>query len=196
MKRLRLVPISAVAVSLAVGVLVFGAGNAFAAAEVTCQASGKHTVSCPKKDLHGKRGKQGKRGPRGVPGPAGPAGPAGAPGAAGGAGSGLSLNFNAFLTPNRTKELAVGNFTITAASDAFGSCVPISIRVGLASRVSVGSGGAFSFLSDNSSQSLTDGASSNMFTAVSENGASTVSGIVGSTTVGSRCLVSGYVTGV
>ncbi len=158
---------------------------------MVCQTSGKHAVSCPKKDLHGKRGKRGKRGPQGLPGPAGPAG------ATGGAGSGLTLNFNAYLTANKAKELTVGNFTITAASDAFGSCVPISLRAGGGdSRLSVGSGVAFGSLLNNTSQPLTDGSNSNMFTAVSENGASTISGIVGSVTAGGRCLVSGYVTGV
>jgi hypothetical protein len=195
LKRLRLVPVSAIAACLAVGVLGGGVSSALAArgAEVDCHATGKHVVSCPKKEIHGKRG---KRGPQGLPGPAGPAGPPGAPGLSG-AGSNLNLNFNAYLTPNRTKELEVGNFTITAASDAFGSCVPISLRAGGAdSRLSVGAGAAFGLLLNNTSAALTNGANSNMFTAVSENGVSTISGIVGSVTAGGRCLVSGYVTGL
>ena len=198
MKRLRLVPVSAVAACLLMGALIGGGGYVFARGgggpEVDCKVTGKHIVSCPKKALHGKRGKRGKRGPQGLPGPAGPPGAAGAPG---GAGSNLNLNFNAYLTPNRTKELGVGNFTITAASDALGSCVPISLRAGGAdSRLSVGAGAAFGVLLNNTSAALTNGKNSNMFTAVSENGASTISGIVGSVTAGGRCLVSGYVTGL
>jgi collagen type I alpha len=197
-KRLRLVPISAVAACLVIGAFASGGSYALAArgggAEVICKASGKHAVSCPKKELHGKRG---KRGPQGLPGPVGPAGPAGPAGAAGaGAGSGLSLNFNAYLTPNKAREIPIGNFIVTAASDALGNCVPITLRAEAASHYSVGPAVAFGPLPGNSSVGLTNGSNSNMFTAVSDNGSSTISGIVGSITVGGRCVVSGYVTGV
>lgn len=195
MKRLRGGAIVVLATA-AVVMLIGSVGSGFAArkqqGEVICKLAGKRQVSCPKKELKGKKGKRGKRGKRGPAGPPGPPGPAGSSGA----GSNLNLNFNAYLTPNKTKEITVNNFTITAASDGFGKCVPISLRVGGAdSRLSVGSGGAFAIVLNNENRALTDGANSNMFTAVTENGASTISGIVGSTTAGGVCLVSGYVTG-
>jgi hypothetical protein len=190
-KRLRWGLIVVLAAAIA-ALMASGVGSVFAARkgdDVTCKVVGKREVSCPKKELKGKKGKRGKRGPAGPPGPPGPAGSSGA-------GSNLNLNFNAYLTPNKTKEITVNNFTITAASDGFGKCVPISLRVGGAdSRLSVGSGGAFAIVLNNENRALTDGANSNMFTAVTENGASTISGIVGSTTAGGVCLVSGYVTG-
>jgi hypothetical protein len=124
----------------------------------------------------------------------GPAGPAGAPA---GAGSGLNLNFNAYLTPNKTKELTIANFTITAASNAAGNCEPIRLRAGLTdSQIAVGAGGEFVALKNNSNIDLTNGKNSNMFTAVSTNGASTMSGIVGAVSANGVCLVSGYVTGL
>lgn len=194
MKGLRwgLIVVLAAAIT---ALLASGVGSVFAAGkggDVTCKVEGKREVSCPKKELKGKKGKRGKRGKRGPAGPPGPPGPAGSSGA----GSNLNLNFNAYLTANKTKEITVNNFTITAASDASGKCVPISLRVGgTDSRLSVGSGGAFVIVLNNENRALTDGANSNMFTAVTENGASTISGIVGSTTAGGVCLVSGYVTG-
>jgi hypothetical protein len=108
----------------------------------------------------------------------------------------LSLNFNAYLTPNRTREIPVGNFVVTASSDPLGNCVPITLRAEAASHFSLGPAAAFEPLPSTSSVGLTSGNNSNMFTAVSDNGASTISGIVGAVTVGGRCVVSGYVTGV
>jgi hypothetical protein len=178
---------------LALSILVIVVGsNAFAARQpsrsVICkiQKHGKkRVVSCPQRALRGRRGPRGKMGP---------AGPTGAPG---GAGSNLNLNFNAYLTASKTKELSVGNFTITAAAQASGTCEPIRIRAGTSdSQLAIGSGGTFGFLANNTNRELTNGKSSNLFTAVSENGASTISGIVGSTTAGGVCLVSGYVTGL
>jgi len=108
----------------------------------------------------------------------------------------LNLNFNEYLTPNRTKELTIGNFTIRASSDALGNCSPIVLRAGATdSRFSHGSAGTFSILLNNTIGTVTAANTSDMFTAVSENGASTMSGIVGAVTAGGVCLVSGYVTG-
>jgi hypothetical protein len=62
--------------------------------------------------------------------------------------------------------------------------------------VSVGPGGAFASVLNNSSVAVQAGNTSNLFTAVTDNGGSTMSGVVGRVTVGGRCLVSGFVTGV
>lgn len=184
-----------VAASGLVFAIGFGENATAARGMVTCvikKQGKKRVVNCPRGQVRGARGKRGARGRPGAVGPAGPAGPAGAPA---GAGSGLNLNFNAYLTANKTKELAIGNFTITAASNGAGACEPIRLRPATGSRVAVGAGSEFSSVSANASKSLTNGKNSNMFTAVSNNGSSTMSGIVGAVTVGNVCVVSGYVTG-
>lgn len=75
----------AIVASLAlVGVVVAGAASAKGhEPEVVCKKIGKRKVSCPKKELHGKRGQPGATGPTGAQGTIGPVGPAGAPGANG-----------------------------------------------------------------------------------------------------------------
>jgi hypothetical protein len=170
-------------------------GSALAAhggsGEVVCKLTkvhGKRVVSCPRGALRGRRG------PRGRQGKTGPTGPTGA---AGGAGSNLNLNFNAYLTASKTKEITIGNFTITAAAQASGNCEPIRVRAGASdSQIAIGSSGVFGFLPNNTNKEVTTGKTTNMFSAVSENGSSTMSGIVGSAFAGGVCLVSGYVTGV
>jgi hypothetical protein len=193
MSRLRLLSILVLTAGLAVAISV---GNSASASRnsITCKLEvkhGKRVVSCPKGAL---RGKHGRRGPRGARGPAGPAGPAGA---AAGSGSGLNLNFNAYLTPNKARELTIGNFTITAASNGAGNCEPVRLRAGATdSRVAVGAGGEFIPVQNLTKIDLTNGKNSNMFTAISLNGASTMSGIVGAVSSEGVCLVSGYVTGL
>jgi hypothetical protein len=103
----------AVIASLAlVGVVVAGAASARGhEPEVVCKKIGKRKVSCPKKELHGKRGKPGASGPTGAQGATGPAGPAGIPGANG---SAIPLIFRGSApTPNET-ILSVGGLVITA----------------------------------------------------------------------------------
>lgn len=194
MNHPRLLLISVLVLGLVVGVALDGEGDAQAArGEVICKfkkVRGKKRVSCPKGQLRGKRG---ARGPAGA---AGAAGPAGAPGVSG-AGSNLNLNFNANLNANEVHQIVVGNFTVRAASGPTGACVDIILRAGNTdSRISKGPAGPFGFLPNNEATTLQAGDTSNMFTAVSDNGGSTVSGIVGRVTVGGRCLVSGYVTGI
>lgn len=194
MNRLYLLSISILALGLVAGVSLSGSDDARAArGKVTCKLKGKKgkkRVVCPKRQVRGKHGRRGRRGR------AGPAGAPGAPGASG-AGSGLTLNFNADLNANEIKQVVIGNFTIRAASGPTGSCVNIQLRAGnIDSRVSIGSKGPFSSLLNNLSTELQIGNTSDMFTAVSDSGGSTVSGIVGRVTVGGRCLVSGYVTGI
>src|SRR4029077_2646544 len=66
------------------GVVVAGAAIAKGhGPEVVCKKVGKHKVSCPKKELHGKRGKKGARGAPGATGATGAAGPVGPAGANG-----------------------------------------------------------------------------------------------------------------
>jgi hypothetical protein len=109
----------------------------------------------------------------------------------------VGLNFNANLNANEVKQIAIGNFTVRAAAGPTGSCVNIQLRAGsVDSRVSLGAGGAFAFLGNNLAVAVQTGNTSNMFTAVTDDGRSTVSGTVGRVTVGGRCLVSGFVTGV
>lgn len=203
MKRLRLVPVSAVAACLVIGAMIGGGSYVFAAGgggpEVVCKAAGKHLVICPKKELHGKRG---KRGPQGLPGPAGPPGPAGAPGTTGatgaaGAGSGLTLNFNAKLGPSGNRSVQVGRFILRAVAFSNGHCDSIELLTGLGGEaaVSVGPNGAFVPMGANSAQPILSTETSNLFTAVTADGASTISGIVGQVYSGGYCLISGYVTG-
>ncbi len=194
MTRLRTLSLLVLVACLTMGIAA-GSGAASAASHhVICKIKVLHkkrVVSCPKGPLRGKRGAKGTPGAPGTQGPAGPTGPTA------GAGSGLNLNFNAHLTPNKTKELTVNNFTVIAASNAAGACEPVRLRAGgRSSRLAVGAGGEFGFLGSNEVANLTNGKNSNMFTAVTEDGGSTMSGIVGAVTAGGVCLVSGYVTGV
>ena len=105
-------------------VAVLGAATAYGAsghrhgahAEVICKRVGKRAVSCPKRELHGRRGKRGKpgpqgptgpQGPQGEQGPAGPQGPAGAPGAPGAPGVGSPF---AFALPTNASPRPVFQF--------------------------------------------------------------------------------------
>ena len=122
----------AVVASLAlVGAVV--AGGAFAKghdAEVVCKKIGKHKVSCPKKELHGKRGKKGARGATGAPGAAGPAGPAGAPGANGVA---IPLIFRGQIPTQNTPILNLAGLLINAScgpTEAATSLTGVSVIAG------------------------------------------------------------------
>jgi hypothetical protein len=77
--RRRVWAATAVLASLVlVGAVVAGGAVAKGShSEVTCKRVGKKKLSCPKKELHGRRGDSGPTGPTGAQGPAGPAGPAG-----------------------------------------------------------------------------------------------------------------------
>lgn len=78
MSRFR--SVSLVSIGLVVGLLVTGVGVNAARSrggEVICERIGKNQVSCPKRELRGKKGRRGARGGRGPAGAAGPAGPPG-----------------------------------------------------------------------------------------------------------------------
>lgn len=180
-------------VGVIVGSVIASAGNPQVGSSAVSAPDSALVAQVSKKKKNKK--KRGPRGHQGVPGPQGPAGPAGPQGAPGPAGMGL--NFNRALTANTISEITLGNFTITASADANGNCVNIRIRANAKdSRLSVGSGGIFNSLLNNTNASVQNGDTSQMFTAVTEDGTSTMSGIVGRASVGGRCYVSGYVTGV
>jgi hypothetical protein len=94
---------------LAGAVVTGGAAAKGKEPEVVCKRIGKKKVSCPKKELHGKRGKAGPSGPAGAPGPAGPAG---APGANG---VGIPLIFRGGAPTPSVPILNVGGLSISAS---------------------------------------------------------------------------------
>jgi hypothetical protein len=104
----------AVVASLAlVGVVVAGVASAKGhEPEVVCKKIGKKKVSCPKKELHGKRGAPGPAGTQGATGPAGPGGPAGAPGANG---VSIPLIFRGQPPTPNTAILNLGGLLINAS---------------------------------------------------------------------------------
>jgi hypothetical protein len=170
--------VAAATLAAGIGAMTVSAGSQ-GASDTVAQAK----VSKAAKKKNKLRGPRGKRGPQGPPGPAGP--------------PGHGLNFNRVLTANSSSAISTGAFTITAASDANGNCVNIKLRTNHTdARLSVGSGAGFIFLKSGTDASVQSGDTSQMFTAVTENGQSTMSGIVGRVSVGGRCFVSGYVTGV
>ena len=165
MRRLQFLVVVVLTAS-ALALAFFVGGSALAArgrsAVVVCKFKvkrGKRLVICPKRGLRADAvGSPGAPGAAGLAGPAGAPGPAGPPGSTGSGSSNLNLNFNAYLTANRTKELTIGNFTITAASTSAGSCEPIRVRAGGAdSRIAVGAGQEFSFTPNNTNKAVTNG---------------------------------------
>ncbi len=102
-----------------VGAMV--AGNAMAKGkepEVVCKRVGKKKVSCPKKELHGKRGKAGAGGPSGPTGAQGPAGPAGPPGPAGANGVAIPLIFRGQIPTQNTPILNFAGLLVNASCGA------------------------------------------------------------------------------
>jgi hypothetical protein len=87
-------------------------------ATVTCKRVGKKKLSCPKKELHGRRGKQGAQGASGPQGPAGPAGqpgPAGPPGPQGASGVTIPLIFRGQIPTQNTPILNLAGLLINAS---------------------------------------------------------------------------------
>jgi hypothetical protein len=101
--------VGAVAVSGA-----FAAGHG-AKAEVVCKKVGKNKVSCPKKELHGKKGNTGATGPAGPQGPQGPAGPAGPQGKQGASGLAIPLIFRGQIPTEHTAILNQAGLLINAS---------------------------------------------------------------------------------
>lgn len=113
-KRVRLS--AAVLMSMAL-VCVVATSGAFAQAhgskaEVLCKKVGKKSISCPKKELHGKKGAPGAQGAQGAAGPAGPAGPAGAGGVT------IPLIFRGQIPTQNTPILNLAGLLVNASCGA------------------------------------------------------------------------------
>ena len=120
------------------------------------------------------------------------------PDGGGGGGGGGGLVFQSFtgtLGPNETLTKSVGNFTLTTATNAAGTCGAINLRAGdLDSQRSVNNG-AFANLPPNTTAAITAANTSVDFAGVSDNGTSSVTGQVGRAQQGGTCLLTGYFTG-
>jgi hypothetical protein len=121
----------------------------------------------------------------------------GGDGGGGGGSTGPSLqSFIGRLTANQTLTRTIGNFTITSATNAAGTCGAIQLQAGdLDSQRSTGLNAAFANLAANATATITAANVSQAFTGVSDNGASSVSGVVGRAQQGNTCLLTGYLTG-
>ena len=118
-------------------------------------------------------------------------------GGGGGGSTGPSLvSFNGTLGPNQTQTRTIGNFSITSATNAAGTCGAIQLQAGnLDSQRSIGLNAAFANLGANATANITAANVSQAFTGVSDNGTSAVSGVVGRAQQGNTCLVTGYMAG-
>lgn len=104
--------------------------------------------------------------------------------------------FTARLAANQTKTLTIGNFTVTSATNAAGTCGPIQLQSGnLDSQRSIGLNAAFANLPPNSTVNIAAANVSQAFTGVSDDGTSAVTGIVGRAQQGNTCLLTGSVSG-
>ena len=104
--------------------------------------------------------------------------------------------FTARLAANQTKTLTIGNFTITSATNAAGTCGPIQLQSGnLDSQRAIGLNAAFANLPPNSTVNIAAANVSQAFTGVSDDGTSAVTGIVGRAQQGNTCLLTGSVSG-
>jgi hypothetical protein len=105
-------------------------------------------------------------------------------------------SFTARLSANQTKTLTIGNFTVTSATNAAGTCGAIQLQSGnLDSQRSIGLNAAFANLAPNSTVTITAANVSQAFTAVADDGTSAVTGIVGRAQQGNTCLLTGSVSG-
>ena len=106
------------------------------------------------------------------------------------------VSFSARLTANQTQTRAIGNFTVSSATNGAGTCGAIQLQSGnLDSQRSIGLAAAFANLGANSTATITAANVSQAFTGVSDDGSSAVSGVVGRAQQGNTCLLSGYLTG-
>jgi hypothetical protein len=114
----------------------------------------------------------------------------------GGGGGGGLTPFTATLGSNQSKVQAIGNFTVTASTNAAGVCQPITLAAGnLDSQRAIGLGVGFVNLGANNTVNVVAANVSQAFTAVTDDGSSTMSGVVGRTQQGANCLITGYLTG-
>ena len=117
-------------------------------------------------------------------------------GGGGGGGGATVVSFSQRLSANQTKTQAIGNFTISSATNGAGTCGAIQLQAGnLDSQRSIGLNAAFANLGANTTVNITAANVSQAFTAVSDDGSSAVSGVVGRAQQGNTCLLSGYLTG-
>lgn len=118
-------------------------------------------------------------------------------GGGGGGPSGPALvAYNGRLAANETLTRAIGNFTITSATNAAGTCGAIQLQSGnLDSQRSVGLNAAFANLPANTTVNIAAANVSQAFTGVTDDGTSAVSGVVGRAQQGNTCLLTGYMTG-
>ena len=118
-------------------------------------------------------------------------------GGGGGGTTGPSIvSFNARLAANESQSKTIGNFTISSATSAAGTCGTIQLQAGnLDSQRSIGLATAFANLAANATANITAANNSQAFTGVSDDGTSAVSGVVGRAQQGNTCLLTGYMTG-
>jgi hypothetical protein len=117
-------------------------------------------------------------------------------GTGGGPAGAAVVSFNGTLGANETQTRTIGNFTISSATNAAGTCGAIQLQSGdLDSQRSIGLNTAFANLAANTTATITAANVSQAFTGVSDNGNSAVSGVVGRAQQGNTCLLSGYMTG-
>jgi hypothetical protein len=106
------------------------------------------------------------------------------------------VSFAGTLSANQTQTRTIGNFTITSATNAAGTCGAIQLQAGnLDSQRSIGLNAAFANLAANNTATITNANVSQAFTGVADNGSSAVSGVVGRAQQGNTCLLTGYMTG-
>ena len=115
----------------------------------------------------------------------------------GGGPSGPSItSFNARLAANESQSKTIGNFTVSSATNAAGTCGAIQLQAGnLDSQRSIGLAAAFANLAANATATIIAANQSQAFTGVSDDGTSAISGVVGRAQQGNTCLLSGYMTG-
>jgi hypothetical protein len=94
-------------------------------------------------------------------------------GTGGGGATSNVQSFNARLAANETKTLTIGNFTVTSATNAAGTCGAIQLQAGnLDSQRSIGLNAAFANLAANATANITAANVSQAFTEVSDGGTS------------------------
>jgi len=118
-------------------------------------------------------------------------------GGGGGGSTGPSIvSFTGRLSANETQTKTIGNFTVSSATNAAGTCGAIQLQAGnLDSQRSIGLNAAFANLAANATATIIALDRSQAFTGVSDDGTSAVSGVVGRAQQGNTCLLTGYMTG-
>ena len=106
------------------------------------------------------------------------------------------VSFARTLSANQTQTQTIGNFTVTSATNAAGTCGAIQLQAGnLDSQRSIGLNAAFANLAANNTATITSANVSQAFAKMADNSSSAVSGVVGRAQQGNTCLLTGYMTG-